>query len=60
MSIRSSSEISDIDAVAATNRDVLQAQQGIEISNRALYSLKRDEGLLQLRLRLLELRLCLG
>ena len=42
--------------VHATGRDVLRAQQGIEISNRHLYELKRDEGMLQLRLRLLELR----
>ena len=44
------------DDVTATGRDVLLHQRGMEISNRELYKLKRDEGMVELRMRLLELR----
>ena len=44
------------DSSSATSQDVLRQQQGIEISTRELYQLKRNEGMLELRMRLLELR----
>ena len=39
--------------VSATSKEVLRNQSGIESSNRALYQLKRDEGMVNLRMRLL-------
>ncbi len=40
----------------ATSRQVLERQMGLEEGNRKLYELKREEGLLQLRMQLLKLR----
>ena len=46
----------DDEAITATGHAVLHQQKGLEISNRELYQLKRAEGMLDLHMRLLELR----